>query len=40
MLLVDVVVLEALPEDAEVVDLLELADVESLHPLVKRHFFR
>ncbi len=32
-LLHQVVVLEALPEDGEIVDLLELADVEALDPL-------
>ncbi len=39
-LLHHVVVLEALPEDGEIVDLLELADMEALDPLWQRDFFQ
>jgi hypothetical protein len=37
--LVDVIILEALPENREVIELLELADVEAL-ALRNRTFFR
>ena len=39
-LLHQVVVLEALPEDGEIVDLLELADVEAPDALCQRHFLQ